>query len=614
MIVSVLLLGVGIISTQHLTLTSPLTANILPEYASHIAVEWDLTLYKIFILSAILAQVIGYVFLRNKLVSVSDGSIQQLPHADISSKDPWFYKAVDVLVPILIVMSLWITDFPGAIAQLYKSDRLHHMDTFVGAPGWAAVSGSRLYDQTFSQYGYGMPHVLGKLATILGGFNYEHLLMVIISVAILYGIIFYFFLKAWLNSRWAAILGLLLVFKWHLFWPEPADFFVWKYPSATLVRYFFDIVVFLMIMLHAQNGRKRWIVLAALTNLLAFYYVNDSGLYLWVALVAYWSSYLYVTGSWKKIYHWALVALPLFIVIPAYLNKPFWMNMTEYIQLALGYFEPMKIEHVMKMVNFWPLALGTSMVVTYCMTLLIVGTLCFLRRINTARLVLIPLCCYGLCTFQYFIFRSAPANIFVVVIPFVIIAVYLFCLALQHFFPAQKNKVLIFSCVMVFGCLIFSNAWARYPNIFNRQKAIFDTVKNEQQQRLDIEADAHLIQAWSKPGDRVALLSSFEALLLMTANRKPYFYYFPLITPGEFYMLDFYGMKVYTKSMFQRLMGQLSNDPPPYLFVESKFVSGALPSVYYERSPSFLALISQIRAHYAPIAQGKYLLVLQYKG
>ena len=171
------------------------------------------------------------------------------------------------------------------LARMYVGEQFFHYDMFMMASGWAAANSHIIYVDQFSSYGLGMPYVFAQLARWMGGFSYEHVFLLIMT-----GVMIYYVLMFWFASRWFKSVGLALaVMLWgirvQMF--HPGDYpFVLTYPSATVIRYFFDIFVLAAIYCHLQRGRSGWLWLAGLLSGFAVYYMDSTGIFL---LIAYWA-------------------------------------------------------------------------------------------------------------------------------------------------------------------------------------------------------------------------------------------------------------------------------------------------------------------------------------
>jgi len=78
-------------------------------------------------------------------------------------------------------------------------------------------------------------------------------------------------------------------------------------------------------------------------------------------------------------------------------------------------------------------------------------------------------------------------------------------------------------------------------------------------------------------------------------------------------MREFGGWKLITPHQFNRMMNQVKQEKPEYIFIESKLVSGILPAFYYNHYKTLKIFVTYIKQHYRPFAMGKYLVALKLK-
>jgi len=302
----------------------------------------------------------------------------------------------DALVPITVFLILFIPKTQDVIAKLLSIDRLNHFDTFLGAPGWAAFSGLKLNVDIFSQYGLGMPIILSRMVGLLGRFDHANILTVFVGIAIVYYIIYYIFLRVWLRSIVLALIGLMLAMKIHMFSPDATEYLIWKHPSTSVVRYFFDGLFFLLLVFHNRNIEKKiYLFGIALLNGIALFYILDTGIYLLITAYAYLVMTLIVPAYREKMYKqikdYALlivyVLLPLvldFLLTLSYAGKAalssgFWLNMKEYVDLAMGGFDGLPIYWGLGEGLFSSFFFGVVILLTYLVTISVWGSLLLLR-------------------------------------------------------------------------------------------------------------------------------------------------------------------------------------------------------------------------------------------
>ncbi|MFA5260419.1 MAG: hypothetical protein WC450_04250 [Candidatus Omnitrophota bacterium] len=192
-----------------------------------------------------------------------------------------------VLGHAVAVLSIFLIVYvPPDVALTCVTDHYIHLDSFLMSPGWASLKGHVLNLDTISAYGVGMPALLARLARLFGGFQYASALGVLMGAAIVYFAVSYWALCVWFRNALLAFLAVLIMLKMHLFSHGP-EHFIWQTPSATIIRYFWDSIFFLLVIRHAQTGGKRFLWAAGLCSGAALCYLSDTGLYLLLALYAY---------------------------------------------------------------------------------------------------------------------------------------------------------------------------------------------------------------------------------------------------------------------------------------------------------------------------------------
>ena len=117
--------------------------------------------------------------------------------------------------------------------------------------------------------------------------------------------------------------------------------------------------------------------------------------------------------------------------------------------------------------------------------------------------------------------------------------------------------------------------------------------------------DAKLIADLTPKGSKAAVLSSFEVKMLMQADRKPFFYYYPMVISRPLRMRMFVVNSVYTTDQLKKTIDQLETAKPEYIFMEKIFLNNYVPQAYFYDSPGFMPLLDYVQKNYVPSAQGK---------
>jgi hypothetical protein len=125
--------------------------------------------------------------------------------------------------------------------------------------------------------------------------------------------------------------------------------------------------------------------------------------------------------------------------------------------------------------------------------------------------------------------------------------------------------------------------------------------------------DTALIRRLTPEGSRVALISSFEVLLLDKADRKPFFYYFPLINSHPMTARNFMVTELLSFPQVQKVLDQLEAQKPTYIFMERIFLTPQVPQAYFDDFPDLIILLRYVLSNYEPVEIGKFLVAMKRK-
>jgi len=346
---------------------------------------------------------------------------------------------------------------------------------------------------------------------------------------------------------------------------------------------------------------------------------------------------------------------------PAVFTAQFWHHMTEYISAQM-WFGPVHLWEILRGHEVWLFWMGRWIVVAYIFTMLFIGGLVFLRKISHEHLFIVVLCIYGLALFTYQVLESCATNGYTGIFPYV----FIFCFWVQIW--AKRLSVLgRKKFYLVFLGLCLYNLWTThltmaYPNVFNfsRNPAVdplvaprlsegrlryfnnlfiqypdafklavnnlgetfedwrteddFSTdeqLKEYYRREFNFPEDASLIDSLTKPDEPVALISSFEIQMLIQANRKPFFYVFPLVNSRPMRMRLFEVTHMWTFTKLNDTIKQLEEKKPAYVFMERVYLAKEIPRSFLYDMPAVCMLDNYVRQHYAPYAYGKYLVAMK---
>ncbi len=547
------------------------------------------------------------------------------------SAAPAAVRSVDILFPVVIGLSIFIPDLKGAIARIYVNDRFYHFDSFIAGPGWAHLKGLALQTDIFSQYGVGMPVWISSATQMFWGkYSYENILLTFMLMAIVYFILVYVFLRQWLGNPVIAVVGVLWALKLQMFLSDPFEFFAWKHPSGTVVRYFFDIIFFIFLWQFLSRREQKWFWLAALVPGIAMFYITDNGVHQTATYYAFLFLLLFLPATRDLIFQtrrdaWKIavglatpiaVACLLFLsVMKEKLFQPvIWQRMGEYILFFNKGIGLLPFHYALVNQNEWAFVEGCAVVLIYVLTLIFITAAIFYRKNSPEHLLVAALSIYGLNLYHYYVYRSAPLAFRGGIIPFVLIM----CFWLDQFLKKIANeearrKILFGITIFTFFALLTTHAFVRYPNIFNPLQNHFSDEKKSMQKELQLSADADFIHRLTTADEKVPLFSSFEPLLLIEADRKPFFYYFPLVGSRYLYMKDFGGTKLITKKQLQETLQQLEEEKPEHVFIEAKLFFGQIPQAYYQKFTALAEIVIYLHQNYTIQEKGNYLLALRRK-
>jgi hypothetical protein len=570
---------------------------------------------------------------------------------------------------MVIVLMIYMPDLERVIAMIYMGDWLHHFDFLMMSVGWASLWGQTPYVDVISQYGVGLPIIFAKLTNALGGFDYVPALRVMMWFVIIYFILTYFLVRYWLKSALIAGVAFLLVFRLQMFHYGVSPL-IWSVPSASPLRFGLDILWMAALLQHMRSGKSRWLILAALYSGFAVYYMTSGGMCVLVTFYVYLIA-LFMKDPSKSRWYYLSWALPLISALiffgVTYGNhvwqKEFWHNLLEYMEVfsnrgAVVMFESLKYRH------FWAFFMSMVLPFTYVATLLYTGVCLYLEKDPGERLFVAGLSIYGLANYQYYVVRAGITSYYVDVLPFVLIVCFWFMRCLEFLPLMWQKRLKAAALVLSFYALLTNQNYLAYPNLLNfsrnpmtdnlviqrfpdRQGYFNNMYKNAKEQdklpvndlgnaqedmrteddfkndadlvafyrnHFDFSQDAALIQSLTKPGERVALVSSFETKILIQANRAPFFYHFPMLSSRPMTFRIFPSDAAHIPSFQSDIIDEIQKRDPAYVFMEKVFLQDSLPPSYQEEYDRVLAVVNYIKAHYQPYQYGQYLVALKRIG
>jgi len=339
----------------------------------------------------------------------------------------------------------------------------------------------------------------------------------------------------------------------------------------------------------------------------------------------------------------------------------FWSNMKEFNNYFLSGFGLMPIYENLQNKEILMGLMGFFIPVVYMGTFLVTAGLLFWDQTSRDDMMALVLSLYGLAMYHYFMGRSGLDDYYTVSIPYVFILGFWVKRGLMTFPQEKRRQVLLGLGALIVYALITNHMYLDYPNILNisrdpivdprlvlplsdgrsyfnasvskvteEEKLPFNSlgqkdegIKHENDFKSDAELksyydeesdfskDAALIVSLTKPTEAVALLSGFEIKILMQADRRPFFYYSPILIARPMRMRTFPNSAMYSTGHEARTIKQLQDAEPKYIFMERIFLQA--PGTRNFKDASLAAVLNYVFANYTPDVQGQYLVAFKRK-
>lgn len=586
-----------------------LSVGVFGEWLSDFKPEREVFFYRIFVMSGIIAQVIGFWICRSFF---SKGVNPALPLQKNTT-----LNFIDAIIAIVVFLFIFVPSADAIFSRV--TDRFFHVDSFFASPGWAVVNGLKLNVDLISQYSILIPVITAKVLHALGHFDHKGILSFEMALGAFYFCAFYFLLRVWIRAQKAAIVGVFAGIGVQMFHPGVFPL-VWQFPSATVVRFWWDIPILLALLTHLRTGKSVYLWLASIGVGVALVWTLDAGVYLWLALATYGIFYIFQQRNMlaKTLGFMAvLLTLPFIVAFlilwiiqgSSVFQHTFWHNTFEFAGLFISGFGALPMTFSLDAHQYIAFAFSLVVPILYVLALIFFATACLLKKLDWEHIFICVLSVYGLGLYHYYVVRSAPTSYAAVCLPLVAIATFVIAQSIQRL-PSLWARV-TWASVATFVCaLLILNPLVRaYPGIWNLAIA---KEKNAMPKEPDISQDIALITQLTKPDEQVILVSGREVKILMEAKRKPFFYFFAVLYTDQLDVLQFRGSVLWTKERMQRTLAELDQTRLEYAFVEKKLYSG-LPAPYYQHFQTLMILISYFHQHYEPVAEGKYLIALKRK-
>jgi hypothetical protein len=536
---------------------------------------------------------------------------------------PWGgFLLMDAGAIFILVVLVFTPNLSEVLARMFSYDKFYHLDSFIMSPAWAHHNGLILNKDVTSEYSLIIPIVFDALMKLAGGFSYAHAVGLMIGMCAMYYFFLYGLWRYWTGSFWLAFFAVVVSIKLQFFhWGVVP--LIWVYPSATPLRSLPDVFFLFFILRFTQNLSLRWLFAAALASGVGLVWTLDVGVYLFVTLLIAALGMVYIKGTKFVPKVLPLVLLPWVVALgilsifygTLIWDPHFWQRDFEFASLFLQGWGALPITDGLKDKQFFAFCMGFMVPIAYMGTLLYSLGI-FLFRKSRPHLFMILICIYGLGLYHYFIHRSAVTSYYAVVVPLIFVLLYWLQVLLGCCRENWQKGIKLFLCVWALTALTTGFLYLYYPNFLNLSAYDWSGEKKFYEEEFDFSQDALLIDSLTAPNEPVAVITSFETKILMQANRRPFFYYFPMMESQHMRADQETGWRnlyLHTYARLQQTLTQLQEQKPTHIFIETRLIKGPQAQSYEDSHEGFKVLMAYIRQHYQYPFQGQYLTALELK-
>jgi hypothetical protein len=335
---------------------------------------------------------------------------------------------VDAIFPAILLLAIFAPGASRLSGATYLRDAMLHWDYFAMGPATAYAQGVALGTDINTFYGLGWPTLFAALSPVYE-LSYTHMIAVNVVVSCVYLVGTYAFLRLLLRSTAWACCGTTLVLVLHFFARSAGSFWpYWGFPSLGVLRWVFDIWLFMALLQFQRTGRRAWAVVAGAVLGMAVVFQTDTGLLLGVGWVFFWGTSALMAGKGRR-------PLPAFLASAGtaagvfvagalvasrgtFLQPDFWRGWLANLRdTSVGFsFEPITTGvGRLVVIAFLGIAV-THLLVAGCVLAQSIG-----RRASPPDLIVGALAIYGFLVLLYFTGRSTQYNLVRATIPFALL-------------------------------------------------------------------------------------------------------------------------------------------------------------------------------------------------
>ncbi len=587
---------------------------------------------------------------------------------------PEFITATNLGALLFIALVIYTPDPEAVAAWFFMGDYFHNWDLHFMGGVYGMFHGILPDVDISTSYGFGFPVFMYWGMKALGGFDYNHVILVFVFIGIVYYGLWYLLLRRLLNSRVLAFAAIVLGMRAQMFLSIVVPM-VWNEAQCSVYRYCFDIGFFWMLFLYLQSQRRWFLLGMAAFAALGIYHMSSTGMVLYMALIL--CAGLEMGRAFLQEKHWppsarvlvfsvAVVPLLLFALIYATVGRhsfepAFWQNVFEFTSYFTKGFFYAPIFSALMGKEFIKVAVGLLFPMFYLGTALYTGWRFLSGERRPKEIFICILAVYGAGLFSYYVGMSH--KYYSVGLPAIFIVFYWLDEAMTFFNGRTQRCIKGAAIGICLYALLTTQLFMSYPNLLNwSRNPIVDehvaqkvghnsyyfhqmsidfppwlkvplnslgeadeqfkfekdfpdhaALKEYYRQETAFREDADLIKSLTPEGARVPLLSSFEVMILSKTDRKPFFYYFPLLNSHPMRMRNFVVTTIFSYPQLTRCLQELEREKPPYIFMERVFLTPQVPMWYGEQFEDLIGLIRYVLNYYEPAETGKFLVAMKRK-
>jgi len=585
---------------------------------------------------------------------------------------PW----IGVLLGIaFIFLVIFMPDLQAVVAMMYMGDYFHNWDASLFGAVFAIAHGALPCIDVNTTYGFGASVMMAKLVNAMGGFDYTKILGVVMWVGIFYFVLWFLLLRRFLASGLLAFVVILCALRMHMF-TQMVDPFIWVQIVDSVFRFCFDVGVFWMLWMHIQTRRLFFLYAGAFIVSLGIFHMLQTGIYIFLVFGLYTlvSAFIPCLGGSKDFKTWRNHALVVASVLfwtglwfymsvgTHFLEASFIKNLMGYSSYFIkGAFEgPLTVP----LSGNNPLSsIGGFIYPVFCLaSFLYVAGEVIMGRANGRDVFAGLLALYGLEAHSYYMLMVTEW--YTMGISGLFLGFYWISKMLAKVSSSWRQRLLWAMVVIALYSLVTCRWFTGYPNLlsfsrnpivdartsfrvgpklvpyFHQLSADFPegfklahnslgaadeemkfekdfpddrALKDYYAKQTAWPEDTALIKRLTPEGGKAAVISSFEVLLLQKSNRRPFFYYFPLINSRPLTGRSFMVTCLFCYPQIKQILDQLETEKPPTIFMERIFLTNQVPQNYFYEYDDLIILLRYVLAKYEPKEMGKYLVAMKRK-